>query len=257
LDASSAQTLAVGDLVSLATPPESPVRPVDRHIADAARARGGIFAIDPSSSADEQPLVRRLRTLERAGLVAADGIGRWKVPSDLVDRLAENGQGSPPRHRIVVRKQPLSLKEQVAHRGPVWLDRVEPKTLAGWGLGADVHQAVTGRREELRRLGIDPDDRNRVAKLRELERRALGAEIAARSGRTFLSRVPDGFRGRVEPSEGRGPPCAYTTVSDGARFVVLRTTPALRALHGQSVAVVRDAKGRRVVNPALDKDIGR
>jgi hypothetical protein len=50
---------------------------------------------------------------------------------------------------------------------------------------------------------------------------------------------------------------AYTVVSDGQRFIVLRETPALRALHGQSVAVTRDAKGRLLVRPALDKDLGR
>jgi hypothetical protein len=46
-------------------------------------------------------------------------------------------------------------------------------------------------------------------------------------------------------------------VSDGQRFVVLRSTPALRALQGQSVAVARDAKGRLVVRRGPDKDIGR
>jgi type IV secretory pathway VirD2 relaxase len=256
LDARSAQTVGVGDLVSLATPPETAVRPADRQIAEAAHARGGIFAVYPSAGADAQGLARRLRDLERAGLVAAEGPARWKVPPDLLDRLAERARDAPPRYRLVIRKEPLSLKEQVVHQGPVWLDRVETKTLAHWGLGADVQQAVAERREALRRLGIGPDDPDRVAKLRELERRALGAEIAARSGMTFLARVPEGFRGRLQPAEGRGPPNAYAVVSDGQRFVVLRSTPALRALQGQSVAVVRDGKGRLVVGPAPDKDIG-
>jgi type IV secretory pathway VirD2 relaxase len=257
LDARSAQTVGVGDLVSLATPPDAPVRPADRQIAEAARARGGVLAVDASSGGDAQALVRRLRELERAGLVAAEGPARWKVPPDLVDRLAERGRDAPPRHRLVIRKEPLSLQEQVVHRGPVWLDRVETTTLAYWGLGADVRQAAVARSEALRRLGIGPDDPDRVAKLRELERRELGAEIAARSGLMFLARVPEDFRGRIQPAEGRGPPGAYAVVSDGQRFVVLRMTPALRALQGQSVAVTRDAKGRLVVRPGPDHDIGR
>ena len=211
----------------------------------------------PPAGSDAQALARRLRDLERAGLVAAEGPARWKVPPDLLDRLAERARDAPPRYRLVVRKEPLSLKEQVVHRGPVWLDRVETKTLAHWGLGADVRQAVAARSEALRRLGIGPDDPDRVAKLRELERRELGAEIAARSGLTFLARVPEGFRGRIEPAEGTGPPGAYAVVSDGERFVVLRATPALRALQGQFVAVARDAKGRLVVRPGPDRDIGR
>ena len=257
LDARSAETVGVGDLVSLATPPQSPVRPVDGEIADGARARGGVFAVEPSTGGDAQVLMRRLRDLERAGLVAAEGPARWKVPPDLVDRLAERGRNAPPRHRLVVRKEPLSLKEQVVHRGPVWLDRLKTETLARWGLGADVRQAVAERREALRRLGIGPDDPDRVAKLRELERRALGADIAVRSGLTFLARVPEDFRGRIQPAERAGPPGAYAVVSDGERFVVLRATPALRALQGQSVAVARDAKGRLVVRHAPDRDIGR
>jgi type IV secretory pathway VirD2 relaxase len=257
LDARSAQTVSVGDLVSLATPPASPVRPVDRQIAETARARGGVFAVDPAAGGDAEMVVRRLRDLERAGLVAAEGPARWKVRPDLVERLAERGLGAPARHRLVVRKEPLSLKEQVVHRGPVWLDRVEKRTLAYWGLGADVRQAVDERGAALRRLGIGPDDPDRGAKLRELERRGLGADIAARSGLTFLARVPEDFRGRIQPAEGRGPPGAYAVVSDGQRFVVLRMTPALRALQGQSVAVARDAKGRLVVRPGPDHDIGR
>ena len=256
LDARSAQTVAVGDLVSLATPPEAAVRPADRQIAEAARARGGLFAVDPSADGDARALARRLLELERLGLVVAEGPARWKVPPDLVDRLAERGRAAPPRYRLVVRKEPLSLKEQVLHRGPVWLDRVETEALARWGLGADVRQAVTERREALRHLGIEPDDPNRVAKLRELERRALGAEIAARSGLTFLARIPEDFRGRIQPAERAGVPSAYCVVSDGARFVVLRATPALRALQGQSVAITRDGKGRLVVRPAPDRGVG-
>ncbi len=91
LDARSAQTVGVGDLVSLATPPVTPVRPADRQIAEAARARGGVFAVDASAGSDAQVLVRRLRELERTGLVAAEGPARWKVPPDLLDRLAERG----------------------------------------------------------------------------------------------------------------------------------------------------------------------
>ena len=99
------------------------------------------------------------------------------------------------------------------------------------------------------------------AGVRPARRRAptlpLGAEIAARSGLAFLARIPEDFRGRIQPAERAGPTCAYAVVSDGERFVVLRSTPALRALQGQSVAVARDAKGRLVVRPDPNKDIER
>jgi hypothetical protein len=52
--------------------------------------------------------------------------------------------------------------------------------------------------------------------------------------------LPEGFRGRIQPAEGAGPPSANAVASDGKRFVVLRATPALRALQGQSVSVARE-----------------
>ena len=42
LDPRSAEGLRAGDLVSLTTQPDGPVRPVDRQIAEVARARGGV-----------------------------------------------------------------------------------------------------------------------------------------------------------------------------------------------------------------------
>jgi hypothetical protein len=38
-------------------------------------------------------------------------------------------------------------------------------------------------------------------------------------------------------------------VSDAERFVVLRAPQALRAMQGQSVAIIRDGKGRLVAPP--------
>jgi YD repeat-containing protein len=52
------------------------------------------------------------------------------------------------------------------------------------------------------------------------------------------------------------PGAAYAVVSDGQRFILLRATPALRAAHGKTVTVTRDAKGRLLVRPDPDKDIG-
>jgi len=120
-----------------------------------------------------------------------------------------------------------------------------------------VRLAVVDRRELLHRLGIGPDDPTRHAKLSEVERSAVGREIAGRSGLTFLAHAPDGFSGRAQRADGPMASSAYTIISDGQRFILLRATPALRALHGQSVAVTRDANGRLLVRRALDKDRGR
>ncbi len=256
LDRRSAEALRAGDLVSLTTQPDGPVRPVDRQIAETARAGGGVYALEPAVGGATHPHERRLRELERLGLVAQQGTRRWKVSPTLLEDLAEQHRDRPIRHRVVLRKQPLSLRGQVRHPGPVWLDRVKTDGLAPHGLGAEVKRAVEQRREALRRLGVDPDDPSRSAKLREIELRAVGGEVAARTRQAFLPTAPDLFRGRVRLGDAGSPGGSYAVVSDGRRFVVLRATPALQAAHGKTVTVTRDAKGRPLVRPDPDKDIG-
>ncbi len=257
LDPRSAEVVRAGDLVSLTTQPEGPVRPVDRQIAEVARARGGVYALEPAVGGAAHPHERRLRELERLGLVAREAPQRWRISPTLLEDLAAQHSGRPIRHRVLLRKQPLSLGEQVRHPGPVWLDRVETDGLAPHGLGAEVQGAVAQRREVLRRLGVEPDDPNRGAKVRELERRRVGAEVAARARQTFLPTAPDAFRGRVQVGEAGPYREAYAVVSDGERFVVLRATEALRAAESQTVILTRDAKGRLIVRPSPEHDLGR
>jgi type IV secretory pathway VirD2 relaxase len=150
-----------------------------------------------------------------------------------------------PGYQLSIEPMALSLDQQVIRRGPVWLDEVHARTLHGQGFGADVLAAVGRRREVLRRLGIAPEDPERVAKLREMERRAVGEEVA-RCGEAFLEPTPDRFRGRV-----RGPlldrTSSYVAVSDGRSFVLVEATPEIRALTGRDVELRRAADGRVVL----------
>ena len=245
-----------GDIVSLTTQPEAPVRPVDRQIAEVARAHGGVYALEPAAGAAAHRHERRLRELERLGLAAPEAPRRWKVSPTLLEQLAERQRGAPVRHRLLVRKEPLSLTAQVRHLGPVWLDRVEAGSLAPYGFGAELKAAIAQRRDALRRLGVQPDDPNRSAKLRDLERRAVGGEIAARSRQAFLPTAPDAFLGRVQVDDAGPPGSSYAVVSDGQRFILLRATTGLRAAHAKMVTITRDAKGRLLVRPHPAKDIG-
>jgi hypothetical protein len=128
-------------------------------------------------------------------------------------------------------------------------------TLAPCGFGAELRQAVQNRSETLRTLGVAPDAPNRLVALREIERRAVGEQRAANLGQTFVGRLPECFRGRVEMRAAPGG-SSYAIVSDGSRFGVFETTATLRAMQGKSVVVSRDAKGRLVVRPDLDRGIG-
>jgi hypothetical protein len=93
-----------------------------------------------------------------------------------------------------------------------------------------------------------------LADRRELAHRAAVEAFARDSRMTFLRTVPEGFVGRVQAGPaGSG----HLTVSDGARFVLVRATPEALALAGRTVEVAHDAQGRFVGLRARSLDRGR
>ena len=118
--------------------------------------------------------------------------------------------------------------------------------------GAEVRQALEERRAVLHELGVAPGDPDRVAQLRELQRRAVGEEVAARSRQKFLAQAPSKFRGRLRPLQEHD---AYAVVSDGARFVLVPASAELRVHVGKTVVVSLDAKGHVLVR-SPDRDRG-
>jgi hypothetical protein len=92
----------------------------------------------------------------------------------------------------------------------------------------------------LRGLGTAIDDPRRDLKLKELERRAVGEGMTARTGQRFLDKVPEGFRGYVKAGPEGAP---YVVVTDGSRFVLLPASRELRALNEKVVSVSRDDPG--------------
>jgi type IV secretory pathway VirD2 relaxase len=256
IDARAAEALRPGDIVSFTTKPESAVRPMDRQIADIARAQGGVCAVVQPPDGEAHSHERRLHELARLGLATSDAPGRWKVSPNLLQELEQRRPDAPVRNRLLLHKEALSLESQVRHPGTVWLDRVKTESLAPYGFGAELRRAVEQRRDALRQLGVQPNDPDRTAKLREFERQAVGKEIGARSGQVFVPSLRDGFRGRVQlansPANGR----PYVVVSDGSRFVVLRATASMRGAQGKTVTVSCDAKGRPSLRRIADRDIG-
>jgi hypothetical protein len=165
--------------------------------------------------------------------------------------------GSSARHRLLLHKQALSIEKQVRNPGPVWLDRVDTRSLAPYGLGAVVHRAIDLRRRALRYVGIHPDDPNKLAKLRELERRSLAKNVAARSKQLFHESAPDGFRGRVREAHMSPTGTSYTVVSNGECFVLMKTSMSLRSLTGKIVSLSRDHKGRLIARDSPERDLER
>jgi len=240
LDRRSAEDLRPGDLVSMVNRLQRSVRPEDRILEETAtRTRGLVdLAATPSPAPDRDRLRHRLRELTKMGLARPDGTDRWRVPTDLIAQL-EARDARAPRYRVDLRKDPLRLDEQVTYRGPVWLDTVRGRPLVLYGFGAEVLQALDRRDAFLRTLGIDPVDPRRLILLRDVECRALGAEIAARTGQAFLLQPPEPFHGRVELAQNRSrTPLAI--VSDGSLFVLVPLTRELGAARGQRVTLGRE-----------------
>ena len=114
-----AETLAVGDVVTIKNPPESWVKSTDRIVARFAAEHGGVY--DPAAHqaaltlragrqpASDQPSpaelvganLRRLQRLEGHGLVAKLAGRCWRVPSNLLAKL-EAREKTHPRRRIQV-----------------------------------------------------------------------------------------------------------------------------------------------------------
>jgi type IV secretory pathway VirD2 relaxase len=254
LDVRSAEEICTGDIVSLASRREQPIRPIDRHIIEAARAHGGLYA-EKAEAEDATSRVagRRLRELERLGLVMPAGPNRWSLPRDLLERLEAQHRAAPVRHRLVLRKEPLPLADQTRYPGPVWLDRIDPASMAPYGFGADLRDALRVRRDVLRRLGVAPGP-DRTAALRGLERGAVGKQVAERTGQAFVANTPDGFRGRVQMHVAPTG-ASYAIISDGLRFAVLESISSRGAV-GTSVTVTRNSRGELVVRQDPDRGLG-
>ena len=142
----------------------------------------------------------------------------------------------------------------MAYRGPTWLDRVDPSSLTPYGLGAEVAGAIERRHEVLRGFGIATEDRQARRRLFELERDSVARQFARRSGQTFVAEAPTGFRGQARDFVAPGD-ASYAIISDGQRFVLIRTPDAHR-WRGQTVTVDRDAKGRPLLRGLPDRDLG-
>jgi type IV secretory pathway VirD2 relaxase len=242
--------LRVGDLVSLGTKREPAVQAIDRHLVEVAAAHRGVYEL--AGDADRRDVARRaarrLRELERVGLVASQAPGQWTVASDLLVQLETRHREAPARYRVLLEPLPLALDAQVGRRGPVWLDTLDVARLATKGFGAEVLAALERRRQALRELGIAPDDPELDAKIRDLEQRTVGREIARQSGQEFLESAPARFRGRLQAGPEGSP---YLAVSDGERFVLVPDAPEGRSRTGQLVEVVRDGSGRPVLAEEL------
>lgn len=248
LDRAAAASSRVGDYVTLTTAPRSRGRPEDAVLEAMARANRGVCELRAADPARAN-LGRRLRQLEALGLARREPLGGWRLEPNLVEALERLDQ-QDPEFRLVLRTDARCLDDQVKARGPVWLDRIDPQSLAPYGLGAELARHVEERARALRALGVDVEDPHKLAKLRELERRSVGERAAAREGIAFQPQTPARFQGRLTAADTLG----YAVISDGRELVVVPLTRELGPAIGRTVVLERDASGKvRVQALTIDR----
>jgi len=222
-------------------------RLVRKGLAD--ESKGTYYGVleTPAGAVYHVPLTARaVDGLEPGALVTFSATRREPEARPIDRTLAReraSGDPKPPRYRLSVEPIGLSLADQVACRRPVWLDQVDLKTLSTHGLGAEVSKAIEQRRQVLGALGVSPGDPELGAKLREVERRTVGSELARRTGEAFLAETPDRFQGRAVWASD-----VHLAVSDERRrFVLVEATAEARAFKGREVALHRSPGGRLIL----------
>jgi type IV secretory pathway VirD2 relaxase len=256
VDADEAQ---VGAIVELGTARSG--RPADRNIAGIARQRGGEYHASLHRSLVEDGSirvpggdsnafvgahVRRLEALRRAGIVARVGADSWLIPDDFEARGAayDAERESRTRMRLLCA---FDLDRQVSSDGATWLDRQlvsrNPSIVATSGFGAEAHQALERRTDELIRQGhasrtakgqlrVKADLIGSLAR-QEVER--VGRQRATERGRVFqLVREQQTVSGKLLGSaqlvSGR-----FAMIDDGVNFSLVPWRPVLEKNIGRQV----------------------
>ncbi|SDV50840.1 relaxase/mobilization nuclease and DUF3363 domain-containing protein [Chitinasiproducens palmae] len=247
------------------------LRAADRNIV--ALAVGGVYRTDHhlavaqgQARSDRDPRevvaahVRRLEALRRAGIVAREAEGVWRVPGD----LAQQGRRYDA-HRLgggvsVELKSHLSIEWQVNAVGATWLDRqllMRSLEFSNVGFGAAVKDALRERASFLVEQGLAERRGQRVAfcrdllaTLRERELIQAGERLASETGLVHRP-VPDGqrvagvYRRSVMLVSGR-----HVMLEDGLGFSLVPWRPVVERRLGQQVAAT-------VRGGAVSWEIGR
>ncbi|MEG4643518.1 DUF3363 domain-containing protein [Paracoccus sp. APAP_BH8] len=180
----------------------------------------------------------------------------------IVELRRFGGPEDPNPTLRLANRSDLDLQAQITAPGATWLDHrlVErrPMPLAMGGFGREVHKAMDARAEHLVGEGLARREgqrillrRNLLATLRRRELDAVGADLAARTGRQYVQARPGdhvvGICGRrMALSSGR-----FAVIDDGLSFQLV---PWSRDLEGR---VGRHVSGVAKPGGSIDWSLGR
>jgi type IV secretory pathway VirD2 relaxase len=227
------QEAGVGSIVTLSSAHTRPSGAADRNIVRLAAQNGGIY--DPESHAESlrhsarlppgisvadyvAGHVKRATALASRGAVEALGEGRFRIPSDLLERVAAQPAAGRDSGTLI-KVERLSVKDleaQAKDNGVTWLDQELQRGASTDGtarIGAtrferQLATALKDRAEHLKSLGlaeeINGEIRLRARFLDELYERELqdaGSRLRARYGELMRLEPGQHFKGRVEGIE--------------------------------------------------------
>ncbi|TBZ19277.1 relaxase/mobilization nuclease domain-containing protein [Rhizobium leguminosarum] len=175
------------------------------------------------------------------------------APGSIVELRKFDDARGQRRVALAVRSD-LDISAQVTATGATWLDRQaiarEPVALGGGGFGAEVRDAMDRRAEHLieQRLAERHGrsvifSRNLIDTLRQRDVEALGAKLAAETGRPFAKAgtgeyVAGAYRQRIALASGR-----FAMIDDGLGFQLVPWSPSLEKHLGQQVSGVARGDG--------------
>ena len=238
-------------------------RKADHVIAEVAAANGGRYdveahrAYDPKASLSFiEAHIRRLEAIRRAShAVARDASGRWSVPEDYLERVAdvetEKLRARPVEVTILATQAPKALSRV---DGATWLDHEiaaeNPISMRESGFGSEARQAIEVRRRWLAAEGLLADSSNRdaraslIATLRSRELNHAAAKLAGELGLPCAplsdkERLEGVYRRRVDLVSGR-----FALIERAHDFTLVPWRPAMERARGRHIRV--EVKGERV-----------
>ena len=236
--------LPVGGIVE--GKPQVQERAVDRTVLDLTQ--DGIYTTahhrlqllqaghrDPQATVDVH--VRRLEALRRKGIVDRVADGVWAVPSDLLQRVRQQGAQKEAGHAVELRSH-LPLEQQIHAVGSTWLDRAlvvsgSPQPVAQ-GFGAQVQAVMSRRVDFLVEEGLAERRGQRVVLARNLlttltdrELSVVGRRLQQETGKTWRpvrngETVSGVYRQSVQLVSGR-----FVVLDDGMGFSFLPWQPVV------------------------------
>jgi hypothetical protein len=190
--------------------------------------------------------VRRLEALRRAAIVERVDADRWLIPENFEARTAayDAAQGRQASLRLLC---VYDLDRQVTSDGATWLDRQlvarDRSSIATGGFGAEVHEALERRKDELVRQDhawTTPDGGLRakadlLGTLARQEIERVGRRLAADRGRTFQAihegqTVRGKLVGSAQLASGR-----FAMIDDGLGFSLVPWRPVIEKEIGRQV----------------------